>query len=169
MSRFYFNSKNDFIFMRLANAETNEGLMLDGNQTICEYQKYINKNGSVWYGTDSLYYGISKNKLKVINECLDNAGSIKVVFVISNRGNGDNRIAFTGEIVEVVSSRERTQRVHDVPSCFIGNKHKTWIRLSCIEKENELMTENLKVKSTNNILARAIEGSRYQMGYLTRI
>ena len=93
----------------------------------------------------------------------------EVVFVISNRGNGDNRIAFTGEIVEVVSSRERIQRVNDVPSCFVGNKHKTWIRLSCIQKENELMAENLKVKSTNNILARAIEGSRYQMGYLTRI
>lgn len=169
MGKNQFSLKNDFLFLRLASAETNDGLILDGNQTIAEYQKEISSHGTVWYGTDSLYYGIAKSKLEAINNCLSTDGRIKVVFVISNRGNGDNTISFVGEVVEVISSREKTQRFQDVPRCFSGNTHKIWLKLSSIEPVNELKTTDLKVKSTNNILSKAIQGSRFQMGYLCKI
>ena len=165
MSKWNFDLKKNVLFIRLAETEDILGEAIDGFQTITAYQNEIVKSGYTWFGTDSLNPGISRKKLPVLINCL-RSGRIKIVFVISKAGNGNNSVSYSAEISDIISNAEKTVINTNIPPIFWGQAFKIWLRLDNLQPETILTTSNLIVMSSRNYLNRSIENSRYHFGYL---
>ena len=71
---------NDYIFMKLGSSTDQNGDSLDGHETMEAYMRNIEENGLgySWFSTQSLHFGMAKEKVKYYNQCIKNGESVIV-------------------------------------------------------------------------------------------
>lgn len=156
------------IFIRLGNDLSTED---SGTITLERYENFCKENKHVWFSTDSLAYGMAKEKQKDFRKCILEGIIIEVYFVIGKKGGGDNQISYRGEVLDIrVDPDGMTSPDENLtPGIYINDKRKIWLKIEKLEKQNKYSTNDFIVASTKNILSDAIENSQYHFGYIRKI
>lgn len=159
---------NDYIFMKLGSSTDQNGDSLDGHETMEAYMRNIEENGLgySWFSTQSLHFGMAKEKVKYYNQCIKNGESVKMLFAV---GNEINDICYSANVLEIVSGRD-DQTCPGIagsePDEFKGEEHKIWIKISDLEEETALKASMLKIRSSDANLKSVITNSQYHFGYV---
>lgn len=158
---------NDFLFMKLGVSTSVEGEQLDGEETVRAYIEDEKSRGYTWFSTQSLYYGMSKDRVKYYNKKISEGININILFAVNNE-NYDNDIAFSANVLEIFSDK--------VPVSCPGNgcpvefgeneKAKIWIKLKNIHEEKTINASMLKITTTGRDLKQTITNSQYHFGYV---
>ena len=160
---------NDYIFMKLGTSYDVDNNLLDGYDTIKAYIRNCNENGlgHSWFSTDSLYYGMAKDKIEDYNSLVTSGETVKILFAV---GEGVNEIAYSANVLGIVSGRDRVRcpgEVGSVPNEFgYDEKAQIWIKIKDIKEEHDIKAQMLKVRSTGKNLKQVITNSQYNFGYV---
>ena len=159
---------NDYIFMKLGSSTDQNGDSLDGHETMEAYMRNIEENGLgySWFSTQSLHFGMAKEKVKYYNQCIKNGESVKMLFAV---GNEINDICYSANVLEIVSGRDEQTCpgiAGSEPDEFKGEEHKIWIKISDLEEETALKASMLKIRSSDANLKSVITNSQYHFGYV---
>ncbi|MEY8001441.1 hypothetical protein AB8U03_14765 [Clostridium sp. Mt-5] len=159
---------NEFLFMKLSSATTIGGNQLDGEGTIRVYIKDEKLHGYTWFSTESLYYGMSKDKVKYYNKKIDEGNNVRILFAINNQ-NCDNDIAFSADVLEIYSDKMPVSCPGSGYPVEFGDdeKAKIWIKLKNIKEEDTINASMLKIITTGRDLKQTITNAQYHFGYVT--
>ena len=82
---------NDYIFMKLGISYDVDNNLLDGYDTIKAYIRNCNENGlgHSWFSTDSLYYGMAKDKIEDYNSLVTSGETVKILFAVGEGVNDE--------------------------------------------------------------------------------
>lgn len=161
-------SVTDFIFMKLGVATTSDGNTLDGEETMRTYIEDEKNRGYTWFSTQSLYYGMSKDRVKYYNNKINSGNNIRILFAVNNE-NYDNDIAFSADVLEIYSDKMPISCPGNGYPLEFGNeeKAKIWIKLKNIEEEDSINASMLKITTTGRDLKQTITNSQYHFGYVS--
>lgn len=159
---------DEFLFMKLGEATTVDGKSLDGEETIRTYIADEMDRGFTWFSTQSLYYGMSKERVKYYNKKISEGTNVRILFAVNNE-NYDNDIAFSADVLEIYSDKLPVSCPgHGYPTEFgVDEKAKIWIKLKGIKAENIINASMLKIITTGRDLKHTIMNSQYHFGYVT--
>lgn len=159
---------NEFLFMKLGLSTTVEGDPLDGEETVRAYMEDEKTRGYTWFSTQSLYYGMSKDRVKYYNKKIEEGTNVRILFAVNNE-NYNNDIAFSADVLEIYSDK--------IPVSCPGNgcpvefgdneKAKIWIKVQNIKDEDTINASMLKIITTGRDLKQTITNSQYHFGYVT--
>lgn len=159
---------NDFIFIRLSGkTQDKNGNEVNAYDIMNKYIEDEQKNGSTWFSTQSLYYGMSDDKVAQYNELITIGEEVKMLFGIAESAGGKNDIDYVADVKQIYSSKTPTGAPDEnYPEDFKGEKAKIWIKISNIKREEEINASMLKIKSTGADLKKIITNSQYHFGYV---
>lgn len=157
----------DFIFMKLG-VSISSGATLDGEETIKVYISDEAKRGFTWFSTQSLFFGMSDNRVKQYNDKIKSGNCVRILFAINNE-NYDNDIAFSADVEEIFSAKtpHPCPDGYNYPMEFHGEQARIWVKLSGIKPETQITAEMLKITSTGRSLKQTISDSQYHFGYVS--
>lgn len=163
-----FDTEPEFIFMKLGQSSTVDGDPLDGEETIRVYIDDEAKRGYTWFSTQSLFYGMSLNRVQHYNEIIKSGKSVRILFAINNT-NYDNDIAFSADVMEVFSAKmpESCPENDAYPVEFDGEKARIWIKLKNLTEETAINASMLQITSTGRDLKHTISNAQYHFGYVS--
>ncbi len=157
----------EFLFMKLGVATTADGDELDGEQTVRLYQNDEKNRGFTWFSTQSLFYGMSQERVKHYNSQIDAGKKVKILFAVNNE-NFNNDIAFSADVLKVVSAKSPVECPEGgLPIEFDGEKARIWIKLADIHEETEINASMMQITSTKRDLKQTISNSQYHFGYVS--
>lgn len=160
-------STPEFLFMKLGLSTTTEGDELDGEETIRVYMNDERNRGYSWFSTQSLFYGMSQERVKYYNNKITKGKKIKILFAVNNE-NFDNDIAFSADVLEIFSAKSPIDCPDDgLPAEFDGGNARIWIKLVNIEEETKISASMMKITSTGRDLKQTISNSQYHFGYVS--
>jgi len=159
---------NDYIFMKLSFSSDVYGNELDGEGTMEAYINNLQDNGLgyTWFSTQSLHFGMSKEKVAYYNKMIKNGDIVKMLFAVV----GLNDVKYSAVVKEIVSSREETTCPGDtaaIPDEF--GKEETariWIKISNITEETDISADMLSFRSNGNSVKAAISKGQFHFGYV---
>lgn len=160
---------NDFIFIKLGRDYDLNGKSLNGTQIINLYMKNCEENGLgySWFCTESLHFGMAKQKVKYYNEFVRSGDDVKILFAV---GEGINDIKYSASVLELVSSKDSIKcpgQPESVPDEFGEQKTgRIWIKINDIKEEPNLKAEMFRVRSTDSNLKQVISNSQFHFGYV---
>ncbi|MBQ3403294.1 MAG: hypothetical protein IJG65_08010 [Synergistaceae bacterium] len=161
-------SSNDYIFIKLNIGTSLDGEKMDGHRVIKAYQENATANGRgyTWFSTDSLRYGMEKEKADEYNRRIQSGEKVMMLFAVADE---QNDICYTAEVMEVQTSKNQMYCPDDV-SCVpveFGEKEyaRVWIKIKDIKGENRLKADMFKIISTGKNLKEAIS-TRFHFGYV---
>ncbi|NFA42581.1 hypothetical protein EXM65_08320 [Clostridium botulinum] len=155
------------IMMKLGN---DLDVKVDGNKTMKIYKDFCDKNGSVWFSTNSHPKGIGKQKYKEFTDAINKGNTVEMFFIIGKGCNGTNNIEYRAEVLDIESDADGiySPDVNLTPMEYKKENKKIWIKISNLQKVNELSVKDFVIASTKKDLKEAIEGSQYHFGYIKR-
>lgn len=155
------------IMMKLGN---DLDVKVDGNETMEIYKSFCDKNGSVWFSTDSHPKGIGKQKYKEFTDAIRKGNTVEMFFIIGKGCNGTNDIEYRAEVVDIESNADGiySPDVNLTPIEYRKENKKIWIKISNLQEFNKLSVNDFVIASTKKDLKEAIEGSQYHFGYIKR-
>lgn len=163
------NSTNDFIFIKLSFSSSINGEELSPDDTVQAYINNIQENGLgyTWFSTQSLFFGMAKEKVKYYNNLIRQGENVRMLFALSG---ASNEIAYSATVKEIVSSKEAIAcpgEVKAVPVEF-GKEEcaKIWIKITDLKVESEIKASMLRIRSTDVNLKQVITNSQYHFGYV---
>ena len=126
------------------------------------------KRGYTWFSTQSLFYGMSQNRINYYNKKIESGESVRILFAVNNK-NYDNDIAFSADVLEVYSAKipESCPESNAYPSEFDGEKARIWIKLKNIADETDINASMLQITSTGRDLKQTISNAQYHFGYVS--
>ena len=138
----------EYLFMKLGISATNEGDELDGEETVRVYMNDEKIRGFTWFSTQSLFYGMSQDRVKYYNNQIAAGKKVKILFAVNNE-NFDNDIAFSADVVEVFSAKLPVECPEErLPVEFDGEKARIWIKLVNIQYETKINASMMQITST---------------------
>lgn len=157
----------EYLFMKLGVSTTVEGDELDGEGTVRLYMNDEMNRGFTWFSTQSLFYGMSQERVKYYNDKISKDKKVKILFAVNNE-NYDNDIAFSADVIDIFSAKFPVICPGEgLPSEFDGEKARIWIKLTNIQKETQINASMMKITSTGRDLKQTISNSQYHFGYVT--
>lgn len=159
---------NDYLFMKLSTSEDIYGNLLSGQETVEAYIRNIEENqlGYTWFSTQSLYFGMSKEKVAYYNNLIKKGQTVKILFALVE----SNEIEYSAIVKEIVSEREQIYcpgEEEAVPEEFGPEEYaKIWIKISDIQEEKKIKAHMLRFRSNGNSVKTAISKSRCHFGYV---
>lgn len=96
-------STESFIFMKLGNTTDVNGNDYDGHETIATYISDEKTRGYTWFSTQSLYYGMSQKRVENYNNSMVAGNKVTILFCFGENAGGKNDIAYTADVMEIVS------------------------------------------------------------------
>lgn len=162
------DSDAEFIFMKLGMSSTINGDPLDGEDTIHVYIDDEAKRGYTWFSTQSLFYGMSENRVNYYNKKIKSGKNVRILFAINNE-NYDNDIAYSADVMEIFSAKLPDSCPEDnaYPVEFDGEKARIWIKLKNLTEETEINATMLQITSTGRDLKQTISNAQYHFGYVS--
>lgn len=161
------NEIPEYLFMKLGASSTMEGDDLDGEETIRLYMNDEMHRGYTWFSTQSLFYGMSQERVKSYNKQIAAGKKVKILFAVNNE-NYDNDIAFSADVLEVLSAKLPVECPDEgLPVEFYGEKARIWIKLKNIQEETQINASMMKITSTGRDLKQTISNSQYHFGYVS--
>ena len=145
-------------------------IKVDGNQTMIIYKDFCDKNKSVWFSTDSHPSGMGKEKMKEFMDAIKKGETVEMFFIIGKGCNGRNDIEYRAQVIDIESDAKglSTPDVNLTPKEYINEKKKIWIKITNLQRFNELSVKDFIIASTKKDLKSAIESSQYHFGYIQR-
>ena len=143
---------------------------LNGHQIIDVYKTFSDKKGAVWYSTDSLHRGISKNKVEQFLDLIFEGNKIKIFFAISEAGGGENELDYEAEVLDIQTDKEKRYSPDKnlTPAEWSEDKSKIWLKIKNI-KPSSFKVDDFIVASTQKPLRETIKSnSRYIFGYIIK-
>ena len=157
----------EFLFMKLGVSSTADGDELDGEDTIRIYINDQRNRGFTWFSTQSLFYGMSQDRVKHYNLQIAAGKKVKILFAVNNE-NFDNDIAFSADVLEIYSAKLPVECPEEgLPVEFDGEKARIWIKIANIYEETEINASMLRITSTGRDLKQTISNSQYHFGYVS--
>lgn len=157
----------EYLFIKLGVATTVDGDELDGEGTIRVYKDDEMNTGYTWFSTQSLFYGMSQERVKYYNNKIRQGKKIKILFAVNNE-NYDNDIAFNADVLEIFSAKYPVDCPDSgLPVEFDGEKARIWIKLSNIQEETQINASMMQITSTGRDLKQTISNSQYHFGYVS--
>lgn len=159
---------NDYIFMKLGISYDLDQNPIDGHDTIKAYQKNAEMNGLgyTWFSTDSLHFGMAKQKVAYYNKLVEHGEKVTILFAVADE---ENDICYTATVLEIQSARERIYCPGDavcVPDEFGKEERaKIWIKIKDIKDEHNLKADMFRVRSSDANLKQIISNSQFHFGY----
>lgn len=161
------DSVSEFLFMKLGISSTVEGDELDGEQTVRVYMDDEKNRGFTWFSTQSLFYGMSQDRVKHYNNQIAAGKKVKIFFAVNNE-NFNNDIAFSADVLQVFSAKSPVECPEGgLPVEFDGEKARIWIKIANIHKESKINASMLRITSTGRDLKQTISNSQYHFGYVS--
>lgn len=157
----------EYLFIKLGISETVDGDELDGEETIKVYMDDETNRGYTWFSTQSLFYGMSQERVKYYNNKILEGKQINILFAINNE-NFDNDIAFNADVLEIFSAKSPVKCPDEgLPVEFDGEKARIWIKLANIHEETQINASMMQITSTGRDLKQTISNSQYHFGYVS--
>ncbi|WP_143320983.1 hypothetical protein [Clostridium sp. HBUAS56010] len=159
---------NDYIFMKLSFSSDIYGNELDGEGTMEAYLNNSQENGLgyTWFSTQSLHFGMNKDKVAYYNKMIKNGDTVRILFAVV----GLNDVKYSAVVEEIVSSREKIACPGDtsaIPEEFGPEETaKIWIKISNIQEEKEISADMLSFRSNGNSVKAAISKGQFHFGYV---
>jgi hypothetical protein len=155
------------IMMKLGN---DLDIKVDGNETMKIYKDFCDKNGSVWFSTNSHPKGVGKQKYKEFTDVIDKGNTVEIFFIVGKGCNGTNDIEYRAKVIDIESDAKGIDSpdVNLTPIEYKKENKKIWIKISNLQKFNEVSVKDFVIASTKKDLKEAIEGSQYHFGYIKR-
>lgn len=155
------------IMMKLGN---DTEVKVDGNKTMEIYKNFCDKNGSVWFSTNSHTKGIGKQKYEEFTDVIHRGNTVEMFFIIGKGCNGTNDIEYRAEVLEIESDAKgmTTPDINLTPKEYIAENKKIWIKIINLQKYNKLNTKDFIIASTKKDLKTTIENSQYHFGYIQK-
>lgn len=120
------------LMVRFGTVDTKTG-KLNGFETIEVYRTFLRDHDYTWISF-TLSSGLAEAKIKHVRNEIEDSLEPKVYVVISQNGGGDNEIEFEADVLDIISSTERTQAPDDnFPEPFYQNSN-VWIKVSEIRR-----------------------------------
>lgn len=160
-------SNESFIFMKLGYATDVNGNDYDGHGTIATYISDEKTRGYTWFSTQSLYYGMSQKRVEAYNNSIASGNKVTILFCIGENAGGKNDIAYTADVMEIVSYKIPTVfPTDDYPEEWVGEAARIWIKIRNINPENQLSVSMFEVTSTEADLKQVISVGQFHFGYV---
>jgi len=157
----------EYLFMKLGVATTVDGDELDGEETIRVYMDDAMNRGFSWFSTQSLFYGMSQERVKHYNKKISEGKKVRILFAVNNE-NYDNDIAFSADVLQIFSAKLPVACPEDaLPVEFDGEKARIWIKLANIQEETQINASMMQITSTGRDLKQTISNSQYHFGYVS--
>ena len=161
------DSVPEFLFMKLGISSTVEGDELDGEQTVRVYMDDEKNRGFSWFSTQSLFYGMSQDRVKHYNNQIAAGKKVKILFAVNNE-NFNNDIAFSADVLQVFSAKSPVECPEEgLPVEFDDEKARIWIKIANIHEESKINASMLRITSTGRDLKQTISNSQYHFGYVS--
>ena len=161
------DSVPEFLFMKLGISSTVEGDELDGEQTVRVYMDDEKNRGFTWFSTQSLFYGMSQDRVKHYNNQIAAGKKVKILFAVNNE-NFNNDIAFSADVLQVFSAKSPVECPEEgLPVEFDDEKARIWIKIANIHEESKINASMLRITSTGRDLKQTISNSQYHFGYVS--
>lgn len=158
------------IFMKL-------GVKSFGNEKFTEdatMQLYLNdcaNRGYTWFSTQSLFFGMSPDRVKYFNQKIKAGEAVTILFAGSTILNQPkiNDIGYAAEVEEVYSEKEPVScpEPNAVPSKFYDEKARIWLKLKNVREEHNIKASMLKITSTGRDLKQVISTAQFHYGYVS--
>lgn len=160
--------EEEFIFMKLGLSQTADGDPLDGEETIRLYMEDEKGRGYTWFSTQSLFYGMSAERIRYFNRKIEGGTKVRILFAINNE-HYDNDIAFSADVLEVFSEKLPAGCPEEgaYPVAYDNEKARIWIKLSHIREEKKINASMLRITSTGRDLKQTISNAQYHFGYVS--
>ena len=159
--------ENDYIVMKLNLAANADGDEMTGQEVIQAYMKNLQVNGLGYtcFSTQSLHHGMAPKKVAFYNECAKNGERVRILFAIV----GNNEIAYSADVQEIISNRDPISCPCDVesePEEFHGEQNRIWIKINNLKEENAIKASKLYFRTTGSNLKDVISKSQFHFGYV---
>ena len=158
----------DSIFVRLSVAKNLKGERLDGKEIIQIYETLCDKKGAVWYSTNVRHMG--EESFNLFTNLIRIKVTVKIFFVISQKGGGSNKIDYEAEVLEIktrankLPSPDKELTPDDWKNCH----DKLWIKITNL-KSSKMNIDNFIVTSTGRSLSKTLKISQHPFGYISEI
>ncbi|WP_252244004.1 hypothetical protein [Clostridium sp. ZBS14] len=155
------------IMMKLGN---DTEVKIDGNKTMEIYKNFCDQNTNVWFSTNSHTSGMGKKMRKKFNDVISRGETVEIYFIIGKGCNGTNDIEYRAEVVNIESYAKGicSPDVNLTPIEYKKENKKIWIKITNLQRVNNISVKDFIIASTKKDLKEAIEGSQYHFGYIRR-
>ncbi|NFG58429.1 hypothetical protein FC778_06875 [Clostridium botulinum] len=155
------------IMMKLGN---DTEVKIDGNKTMEIYKNFCDQNTNVWFSTDSHTSGIGKKMRGKFNDAISRGKIVEIYFIIGKRCNGINDIEYRAEVVDIESDAKGicSPDVNLTPIEYKKENKKIWIKITNLQRVNNINVKDFIIASTKKDLKEAIENSQYHFGYIKK-
>lgn len=155
------------IMMKLGN---DTEVKVDGNQTMEIYKNFCDKNGSVWFSTDSHTCGMGKQKRKEFIDAINKGKTVEMYFIIGKGCNGSNEIQYKAKVLSIESDKNgmSTPDANLTPNQYKQEVKKIWIKITNLQVFNKLSVNDFIIASTKKDLKSTLENSQYHFGYIKK-
>ena len=142
-------ASEDIIFMKLGQKDFN-GKNYTEDKTMQLYISDCAARGYTWFSTQSLFFGMSPDKVKYFNQKA-------------------NDIGYAAEVEEVYSEKDSVPcpEANAVPSEFLGEERRIWLKLKNVREERNIKASMLKITSSGRDLKDVISVGQFHFGYVS--
>lgn len=108
--------------------------------------------------------------MKEFMDAIKKGETVEMFFIIGKGCNGRNDIEYRAQVIDIESDAKglSTPDVNLTPKEYINEKKKIWIKITNLQRFNELSVKDFIIASTKKDLKSAIESSQYHFGYIQR-
>ncbi len=152
----------DYLFLKLGQLE------MDGEETMEVYRRDERDRGYTWFSTQSLYFGMKRQRVEAYNQKIQAGAVVKILFAIHNE-RFDNEIAYSARVLEIRSaSRELAcPEPGACPPAFAEEQARIWIKLQNLALETTLKAGMFQITSSGRDLKQTIANSQFHFGYVS--
>lgn len=156
---------NDFICIKLGKSVLANGSEVDGQTTMQIYERHLKGHASVWFSTDSLHTGMSKERVSHYNELINDGNDVRILFAYSDDKRND--IQYSARIKEVKSYEQPTIAPDlMLPDEYYGEHKRIWIKITDLQKEDKISAKSFIIDSTGRNLQEIMSTSQFHFGYV---
>lgn len=163
-------ASEDIIFMKLGQKDFN-GKSYTEDKTMQLYISDCAARGYTWFSTQSLFFGMSPDKVKYFNQKIRSGENVTILFA-GNTILGEqkaNDIGYAAEVEEVYSEKDSVPcpEANAVPSEFLGEERRIWLKLKNVREERNIKASMLKITSSGRDLKDVISVGQFHFGYVS--
>ena len=158
------------IFMKLGVKEYN-GSKYNEDQTMQLYFNDCASRGYTWFSTQSLFFGMSAQRVKYYNQRIKEGKPVTILFA-GNTILGEekvNDIGYAAEVEQVYSEKDSVVCPDGsaTPAAFNGEKARIWLKLKSVREEHNVKASMLKITSTGRDVKEIISTAQFHYGYVS--
>lgn len=164
------SGKENLIFMKLGIKNFNDQSFTE-DETMQNYINDCAARGYTWFSTQSLFFGMSADKVKYFNQKIKSGEVVSILFAGNTILHQPkiNDIGYIAEVEEVFSEKTPVPcpELNAVPQVFNEENARIWLKLKNVREEHNIKASMLKITSTGRDLKQVISTAQFHYGYVS--